>query len=204
MARPPGMENLPPMHHQTISAIDCHQLNSQGLPELHTVTQRIIAVEDMDRVPFIIDAGQADIVGVDAIDGCQAGDPYTVDKYQVVDIRLGHTLSAGGEAELTYSTRLNYKKAPPPEFLRRVGRSGMRYLDVTVLFAADKLPSEVWWNRYQDVGASHPSIVPVGPAVYMAPHEIISGENTGMREVQYVEEELSEGTILGFRWKWPK
>lgn len=202
-AERPALEGLPPLQHQTLALTDFHQINGHGIPGFHLVKQEIRALEPMTEVPFIFDASKDEIEEVQGHRGCQAVDPRprpTESGFHIVDLVLNNPLSKGESATLEYTTLFSYKNPPSPQFTRRIGKSGMEALDITVRFEAQKMPRRVWWGAWEGLSYESPAVP--GTKEEVQPSPVPSAEIENAFEVRRKRTAIIPGTILGFKWEW--
>jgi hypothetical protein len=182
---------LGPRLHQTLSLHDHVYIGSDRRIDRVRLLQVIEAiVPGVDRIPFLCDTN------VLTIEVGQGGKELSGDVRQIragifyTDILLSRTLDLGETITLEYwvTYRFPGDQADPSEreYRRGVLRQAAN-VDVRVEFSQDRLPTGVWWARWDGAEGE----------IVDEEEVTLDGQNSVQRFLHSVEK-----TVVGFRWSW--
>lgn len=171
--------------YRSVSLDELHVIGADGLPHTHRTVQVVRAVAPMDRYTYRFD-GTA--VAIDVVRGGRPGKVYPAGRpgLWAIDIHLHHVLPPGETAVLEHRTVLRHHTPPLPGFRRGVSGT-VGSVDLQVQFHPAKVPTDVWWGRWEAVGEPPRLVVPWQVGTECAVHW--SGERV-------------HAQLVGFTWRW--
>jgi hypothetical protein len=177
--------------HQTVALHDHIYVGGDGRIEGVRTMQVIEALApDLDRIPFLCDTS---VTTLEVGQGCKG---VTKELHQIgpevfgTEILLARTL--GIEETITLEYRVNYRfpgdLADPTECEhRRAVMRSVENLDMRVEFHPGRLPSTVWWARWDGVEGS------------VLEREVVTldSQHSAHRYLRSLDK-----TVVGFYWQW--
>ncbi len=180
----------PLQRHRTVQIDEFHRVGPDRAPHSHTTSQKLLAVEGMDRYHFVFDTegNTEDWPRIGTTAGCRAGRHWRHDSgWCAVELLFDEWVEAGRTRILEYQTLFAYRQPPPPQ-LRRALLRGVEHLVVRVTFDPAALPVRVFHSRW--------------PSATDAPEDLEPLRLDSGRAAHFIDPAPATGELVGIRWEW--